>query len=134
MRGGRRRADFPAGSAHALYRSVHDVLYGLPDATRVFVGHDYQPGGRGVEWESTIGKEKRENVQLRGDTTLEQFVQLRTERDKKLRPPRLIFQSIQINVFGGELPAEQENGIRYLKIPLNLKCPTDSVGAAVGAK
>lgn len=122
------RTDFPAGSAEALYRSVHDVLYQLPDTTRVFVGHDYQPGGRRVEWESTIGREKAENVQLNYETTREEFVQFRTSRDKKLRPPRLIFQSIQINVFGGSLPMEEENGIRYLKMPLNMKTPTDSAG------
>src|SRR5690606_12623481 len=120
--------DFPAGSAEALYHSVHEVLYSLPEATRVFVGHDYQPEGREVRYESTIGKEKMENVQLREETTREEFVRFRTERDKNLRPPRLIFQSIQINVFGGHLPMEESNGIRYLKIPLNLRCATDSSG------
>lgn len=123
------RTDFPAGSAEALYRSVHDVLYSLPDATRVFVGHDYQPNSRDVAWESTIGRQKSVNVQLRHETTREEFVALRTERDKALRPPRLLFQSIQVNVFGGALPAEEGNGIRYLRIPLNLKCPTDEAGA-----
>lgn len=123
------RTDFPAGSAADLYHSVHEVLYALPDATRVFVGHDYQPGGREVRFESTIGKEKAENVQLRKETTREQFVLFRTERDKKLRPPRLIFPSIQVNVFGGYLPLEEENGVRYLKVPLNMRCATDSVGA-----
>lgn len=122
------RTDFPAGSAQALYRSVHDVLYQLPDETRVFVGHDYQPGGRGVKWESTIGREKTDNIQLSRDTTQEAFVLFRNQRDKKLKPPRLIFQSIQINVFGGRLPLAEDNGIRYLKIPLNMKCETDEVG------
>lgn len=122
------RTDFPAGSADALYHSVHEVLYGLPEATRVFVGHDYQPGGREVRYQSTIGKEKAENVQLREETSREEFVRFRTERDKKLRPPRLIFQSIQVNVFGGHLPIEEDNGVRYLKVPLNLRCATDSSG------
>lgn len=122
------RADFPAGSAQALYHSVHDVLYRLPDETRVFVGHDYQPGGRGLKWESTIGREKTDNIQLSRDTTQEAFVLFRNQRDKKLKPPRLIFQSIQINVFGGRLPLAEDNGIRYLKIPLNMKCETDEVG------
>lgn len=122
------RTDFPAGSAEDLYRSVHEKLYKLPDATRVFVGHDYKPNGREVEWESTIAQEKVGNVQLRHSTTQDEFVALRTERDKSLKPPRLLFQSIQVNVFGGLLPDQEENGIRYLKIPLNMRCPTDDAG------
>lgn len=122
------RTDFPAGSAKALYHSVHEVLYRLPGDTRVFVGHDYQPGGREVLFESTIQAEQEKNVQLRADTTEEQFVALREARDKALRPPRLLYPSIQVNVFGGHLPQESENGFRYLKTPLNLRCPTDDVG------
>ncbi len=128
------RTDFPAGSAEQLYDSVHRVLYGLADDTRVFVGHDYQPGGREVAWESSIAREKGENVQLSSATTLDDFVTFRTQRDKKLRPPRLIFQSIQINVFGGALPDEEENGMRYLKIPLNMKCRTDVAGKPLDAR
>lgn len=122
------RADFPGGSARDLYHSVHETLFALPPETRVFVGHDYQPGGREVRYESTIGRQKESNVQLRQETSEEEYVDLRQMRDKGLRPPRLIYQSIQINVYGGFLPTEHENGIRYLKTPLNLKCPTDSVG------
>lgn len=122
------RTDFPAGSARDLYHSVHDVLYQLPPETRVFVGHDYQPGGREVAHESTIERQRARNVQLSQATTEEEFVTFRQKRDASLRPPRLIYQSIQINVYGGFLPAEHENGIRYLKTPLNMKCPTDSVG------
>lgn len=123
------RTDFPAGSAEDLYQSVHEQLYQLPDSTRVFVGHDYQPQGRALEWESTIAREKSSNVQLRHSTTQDEFVALRSERDKALRPPRLLFQSIQVNVFGGVLPQEEQTGIRYLKIPLNMRCATDDAGA-----
>ncbi|HJK91111.1 MAG TPA: MBL fold metallo-hydrolase [Polyangiaceae bacterium LLY-WYZ-15_(1-7)] len=121
------RCDFPRGSAEDLYASLRK-LYDLPDDTRVFVGHDYQPGGREVMWETTIGKSKANNPQMRGDTPKEEFVKFRQERDAQLRPPRLIFQSVQVNVDAGRIPAPHENGIRYLKMPLNLFGPTDEVG------
>src|SRR5690606_14611340 len=122
------RADFPGGSAEALYKSVHDALYKLPDSTRVFVGHDYQPGDRLPAWETTIGRQKAENVQLKEQTSQAEFVAIRNKRDSSLRPPRLIYQSIQVNVFGGLLPAEDKNGKRYLKTPLNMRSATDDVG------
>lgn len=123
------RCDFPRGSAEALYTSIHDVLYALPDETRVFVGHDYQPGGRAVRAETTIGASKRRNVQLSAETTREQFVKMRSERDAKLDSPRLLFPSVQINVDAGRMPAPHANGKRYLNIPLNLFKPTDEVGS-----
>lgn len=120
------RCDFPAGSAAALYTSVHERLYGLPDATRVFVGHDYQPGGRALRFETTIGASKAANVQLRGETTREEFVRLRESRDATLAPPRLLLPSVQLNVNGGRLPPARANGRRYLTVPLNLfRAPTD---------
>lgn len=122
------RTDFPKGSAEDLYRSVHDRLYSLPDATRVFVGHDYQPDGREVRWETTIGRSKQFNPQLRAETSQRQFVEFRKNRDAELRAPRLIYQSIQVNVNGGTLPAPHQNGIRYFNLPLNLRVPTDDVG------
>ncbi len=118
------RADFPAGSAQDLYRSVTETLYRLPEQTRVFVGHDYRPGGREVRFESTIGIEKRENVQLPASRSESEFVEFRNRRDSTLNPPRLIYQSIQINAFGGRLPEPEENGQRYLKIPLNVRGST----------
>ncbi len=111
------RCDFPAGSADALYDSVQR-LYALPDATRVFVGHDYQPGGREVRWESTIGAEKRTNVQIRADTARAAFVAQRTARDQALAAPRLLLPSVQININAGKMPAPEGNGVSYLKIPL----------------
>jgi len=113
------RCDFPRGSADDLYTSVHDKLYALPDATRVFVGHDYLPGGREVRYESTIGVEKRENKQLHAATSRDQFIQMRQARDATLAMPRLIIPSLQVNMKAGALPQPDESGKRFLKVPLN---------------
>jgi glyoxylase-like metal-dependent hydrolase (beta-lactamase superfamily II) len=127
------RCDFPRGSAEDLYRSVHDKLYTLPDDTRVFVGHDYQPGGREPAWETTIGKSKSHNPQLRADTTKEQFVSFRKGRDAKLKAPKLLFQSVQVNVDAGRLPQPHANEVRYFRLPLNLFGPTDDLGVRLGS-
>jgi glyoxylase-like metal-dependent hydrolase (beta-lactamase superfamily II) len=125
------RCDFPRGSADALYTSVHERLYRLPDATRVFVGHDYQPNGRAMRAETTIGRSKEQNIQLRASTTREQFVQMRNDRDAKLSAPRLLFPSVQVNIDAGRLPAARANGRRYLTIPLDLKKKTYDDGTPV---
>lgn len=117
------RCDFPAGDAKTLYKGVTQNLYRLPDDTRVFVGHDYQPGGREVAWESTIGEEKAKNIQLRADTTEAEFVQFRESKDATLQAPKLIYQSILVNIEAGHLPQQESNGSRYLKIPLNIETP-----------
>ncbi len=122
------RCDFPSGSAEALYESIHDKLYRLPDATRVFVGHDYMPGGRPLRSETTIGRSKRENIQLRQDTSRQDFVAFRRARDATLTAPRLLFQSVQVNIDAGRLPAAAENGTRYLRIPINLGQPVEDDG------
>jgi glyoxylase-like metal-dependent hydrolase (beta-lactamase superfamily II) len=122
------RCDFPRGSAETLYRSVHDRLYRLPDATRVFVGHDYQPNGRPLRYQTTLGAEKRENVHIKATTPRDEFVRFRSERDAKLEPPRLLFPSVQVNVDAGRLPAPHANGRRYLAIPFNALVRTDEVG------
>ena len=114
------RCDFPAGSADDLYRSVHGRLYGLPDSTRVFVGHDYQPGGRELAWESTIGEQKDSNIQLTAQTSHDEYVAFREARDSKLNAPRLLLPSVQVNINAGLLPGESANGRRYLKIPLKV--------------
>lgn len=123
------RCDFPRGSAEELFDSVHDKLYRQPEHLRVFVGHDYQPGGRPLRYETTIGISKRQNVQLRTETTREQFVSFRTARDKTLTAPRLLFPSVQVNIDAGRLPPVHENGTRYLQIPINLKQPTSDDGS-----
>lgn len=125
------RTDFPKGSAHDLYHSVHERLYKLPDDTRVFVGHDYQPGERALRYETTIGESKRSNPQLNAETSEIEFVTFRNKRDASLQPPRLLFQSVQINVDAGRLPATHKNGKRYLSIPINLFAETDELGQPV---
>ena len=113
------RCDFPGGSAENLYDSIKRI-YALPDATRIFVGHDYQPGGRALAYETSVAECKEKNKQLRHDTSREEFVQWRKERDAVLRPPRLIWQSLQVNAAAGALPAKSESGTSYLKLPINV--------------
>lgn len=112
------RCDFPAGDAKALFHSVSDRLYHLPDHTRVFVGHDYQPGGRNLAFETSISESKKKNIQLRAETSEEEFVNFRCKRDATLAAPRLIFPSVQVNIAAGEFPAAEENGTHYLKLPV----------------
>lgn len=112
------RCDFPAGSAADLYRSVHDRLYELPDSLVVHTGHDYMPNGRPLRFAASLGEEKRENVQLRKETKLEEFVQFRSERDRTLSAPKLLLPSVQVNIAAGKLPEPDKNGRRYLKIPI----------------
>ncbi len=112
------RCDFPAGSAETLYASVHDRLYSLPDTMKVYVGHDYLPNGRALEFSSTIGEEKKKNVHLRADTSREEFVNFRKARDKTLAAPKLLLPSVQINIAAGHLPNPEDNGQRYIKIPI----------------
>lgn len=114
------RCDFPRGSAEDLYHSVHDVLYALPDTTRVFVGHDYQPNGRALRCETTIDAEKKANIQLRANTPKAAFVDLRQTRDAKLAAPRLLLPSVQVNIDAGRLPAPNVNGKTYLVLPVGV--------------
>jgi glyoxylase-like metal-dependent hydrolase (beta-lactamase superfamily II) len=125
------RCDFPNGSADALYTSVHERLYTLPDTTRVFVGHDYQPNGRELRAETTIRRSKEANVQLRAATTRSEFITMRQARDAKLTAPRLLYPSVQVNVNAGRLPRPHENGRRYFNIPLDLRRKTDDDGTPV---
>lgn len=116
--GGTARCDFPGGDAATLHRSIQR-LFELPDETRVFVLHDYSPGGRERANETTVGAEKRDNIHVSGGRSEAEFVKLRTERDKTLDMPTLVIPAIQINIRAGELPPKESNGTRYLKIPLN---------------
>lgn len=115
---GTARADFPGGSAARLWSSIQRIL-ALPDATRLFVGHDYQPGGRDALWETTVTEQKRSNTHVRVPTTEAEFVALREARDKTLPMPRLILHALQVNMNGGRLPEPEANGKRYLKFPLD---------------
>lgn len=116
---GTARADFPGGSANVLWRSIQAIL-ALPDETRLFTGHDYQPGGRVPLWESTVAEQKATNIHMSRCRTEEEFVAVREARDRSLAMPKLILQSLQVNTNGGRLPEPEENGVRYLKIPLDL--------------
>ncbi len=113
------RCDFPSGSASDLYDSVHGKLYKLDDSTKVFVGHDYQPGGRALEYETTIGDSKKNNIRLKESTSKGDFIAARKARDAELPPPKLILQSLQVNIKAGQLPEPENNGRVYFKIPVN---------------
>lgn len=116
---GSARCDFPGGSAEVLYDSVQK-LFALPDETRMFMCHDYLPEGRSVyTWETTVGEQKRSNIHTHTGVEKEQFVQARTQRDSQLGMPKLIIPSLQVNMRAGELPEPEDNGVSYLKIPLN---------------
>lgn len=112
------RCDFPMGSATDLYHSITQVIYQLPETTKIFVGHDYQPEGRELKFQTTVGESKAHNIQLNSERSQEDFVKFRTERDATLSTPKLLLPSIQVNIDAGRLPTAESNGTRYLKIPL----------------
>ena len=116
---GTARADFPGGSARVLWNSIQAIL-ALPDETRLFTGHDYQPGGREPSWESTVAEQKAGNIHMARCRNENAFVAIREARDRSLAMPKLILPSLQINTNGGRLPVPESNGVRYLKIPLDL--------------
>jgi glyoxylase-like metal-dependent hydrolase (beta-lactamase superfamily II) len=116
--GGTARTDFPGGSAKDLWSSIQRILK-LPDDTRLFTGHDYRPGGREPLWESTVAQQRRENIHLVKAKTEDEYIVLRQKRDQELPLPKLMLQSLQVNLRGGRLPEPEANGTRYLKIPLN---------------
>ncbi len=117
---GTARCDFPGGDAQQLYRSIQRIL-ALPDQTRLFLCHDYKAPGRDkYRWETTVGEERRHNVHVHEGISEEEFVRMRTERDKTLDMPRLILPSVQVNMRAGHLPPPEDNGVRYLRIPLDV--------------
>ena len=115
---GTARCDFPGGSASDLYESAKKLV-SLPDETRVFVGHDYGPGGRPIAWETTIAAEKQSNIHVADGIKLEEFVRMRETRDAQLNLPGMIIPAIQINMRAGKLPEPSDNGVSYLKTPIN---------------
>ncbi|MFZ2995396.1 MBL fold metallo-hydrolase [Sphingobium sp.] len=117
---GTARADFPGGDARMLYRSIRRLM-DLPRETRTFLCHDYKaPGRDDFVWETTIGQERDSNVHVHEGVGEDEFVEMRTRRDATLGMPRLILPSIQVNMRGGHLPEPEENGTRYLKLPLDV--------------
>jgi glyoxylase-like metal-dependent hydrolase (beta-lactamase superfamily II) len=117
------RCDFPGGSAADQFNSVTRRLYTFPDDTITYVGHDYMPGGRELKYSATISEQKRTNVHVRATTREEDFVRNKKAADEKKAAPRLLFQSVQVNMAAGRLPEPAKNGIRYLKIPINVFPP-----------
>ena len=115
--GGSARADFPGGDAATLYDSIQKVLT-LPDDMRLFMCHDYGPNGRDIQWETTVGDEKAHNIHVGGNTTKEEFVKFRTERDAQLDMPKLIIPSLQVNMRAGDVPKDKD-GNPMLKVPVN---------------
>jgi glyoxylase-like metal-dependent hydrolase (beta-lactamase superfamily II) len=115
---GTARCDFPGGNAHTLYASMRKLL-SLPPETRLFMCHDYPPAGRDVAFESTVAEQRAKNIHVHDGITEEQFVEMRTRRDATLEMPVLILPAVQVNIRAGEMPPKEENGVAYLKIPVN---------------
>lgn len=117
---GSARCDFPGGDAGVLYDSIQK-LFQLPDEMRMYLCHDYQPEGRNqYVWETTIGEQKTNNIHLGHHASREAFIKMRTERDATLDMPKLILPSVQINMRAGAMPPAEENGVSYMKLPINL--------------
>ena len=116
--GGSARADFPGGDARTLYRSIRRVL-SLPGQMRLFMCHDYGPNNREIRWETTVADERAHNIHVRDGISEDEFVKMREARDATLDMPKLIIPSLQVNMRGGELPPADEEGKRFLKVPIN---------------
>ena len=116
--GGTARADFPGGDAKVLFHSIKRVL-ALPDEMRLFMCHDYAPGGREIKWETSVAEQKATNIHVREGVSEGEFVKMRTERDATLGLPKLIIPSIQVKIRGGQLPEPDDSGKRFLKVPVN---------------
>lgn len=116
---GTARTDFPGGSAAQLYASIQKIL-ALPDATRLFMCHDYKaPGRDAYAWETTALEQRNSNIHINKDVSEEAFIALREGRDSQLGMPKLLLPSIQVNIRAGQMPTAEDNGIHYLKIPLD---------------
>lgn len=117
------RCDFPGGSASDQYDSVTKRLYTLPDDTLTYAGHDYMPGGRALRYSAPVAEQRTGNVHLRATTSREEFIANKEAADALKDAPRLLFQSVQVNIDAGRLPSPESNTVRYLKIPINIFPP-----------
>mgnify|MGYP002738787146 FL=1 len=115
---GTARCDFPGGDARTLYRSIQKVLR-LPEDTVLYMCHDYQPGGRELKYISSVAEQRATNIHIRTGISEDEFVQMRERRDASLEMPVLILPSVQVNMRAGHFPPEEDNGVAYIKIPLN---------------
>ena len=116
---GTARCDFPKGDARTLYKSIQKI-FALPPETRMFLCHDYMPGGREAIWETTVGEQKEKNMHIHDGVSEEEFVRMRTERDSTLDMPVLILPSVQVNMRAGHMPPPDDNDVVYLKLPVDL--------------
>ncbi len=116
---GTARCDFPGGDAATLYRSIRKLL-SLPPQTRLHLCHDYPPRGSGPRWVTTVAEQREHNIHIREGVSEAEFVAMRTARDKTLATPTLMLPAVQVNLRAGRLPPAEDNGVRYLKIPLNV--------------
>jgi glyoxylase-like metal-dependent hydrolase (beta-lactamase superfamily II) len=116
---GTARADFPGGDARQLYRSIRRLL-DLPPETVIYVCHDYPPASRNAAWQTTVAAQRARNIHVHDGISEDEFVSMRTKRDATLEMPTLILPSIQVNIRGGALPPAEDNGVAYLRIPLNV--------------
>ena len=116
--GGTARADFPGGDARVLYRSIKKLLE-LPGEMRLFMCHDYAPGGREIKWQTSVGEERTHNIHVRDGVSEDEFVKMREARDATLGMPNLIIPSLQVNIRGGRLPEGDDTGKRFFKVPIN---------------
>ena len=115
---GTARCDFPGGDAHTLYRSMRKLLE-LPSETRLFMCHDYPPTGRAVAWETTVARQRADNIHVHDGVSEGDFVTMRLARDLTLEMPVLILPAVQVNIRAGAMPPKEDNGVSYLKIPIN---------------
>lgn len=115
---GTSRADFPGGSSHELWQTLQRIL-ALPDATRLFIGHDYGKNGRDPAWEATVAQHKASNIHLAGEVTEQEYRKTRDERDATLALPDRMLHALQVNLRAGKLPEPENDGHRYFKIPAN---------------
>lgn len=115
---GTARCDFPGGDARALYQSIRKIL-ALPPTTRLYLCHDYPPATRTPAWETTVARQRAENIHVRDGVSEQDFVAMRTARDRTLGAPVLLFPSVQVNIRAGAMPPSENNGVSYLKIPIN---------------
>ncbi len=116
--GGSARADFPGGDAGELYDSIQKIL-SLPDVMRLFICHDYGPNGRDIQWETSVGEERKHNIHVGGGVSRDDFIATRTARDATLDMPKLIIPSLQVNMRAGKMPPSDEDGNTFLKVPVN---------------
>ena len=115
---GTARCDFPGGDARALYQSIQKIL-SLPPETRLFMCHDYPPNDRPIDFQCTVADQRANNIHVRDGISEDAFVEMRTKRDATLAMPVLILPAVQVNIRAGEMPPKEDNGVSYMKIPIN---------------